>query len=73
MKEQPKKENHYGQEVWVNPTTESVRRDECLCLNCKNIKPGKSDSCHIAHSFYLICVKENIALAVTRCPLWETK
>lgn len=73
MKEQPKKEMHYGKEVWVNPTTESLRRSECLCLNCDNLKPGQSDNCHIAQSLYQICVTENIALAVTRCPLFKPK
>lgn len=73
MREQPRKEVHYGHEVYVNPTTESLRRAECLCLNCSNLKPGQPDNCHIAQAFYQVCVKENVALAVTRCPLWKPK
>jgi hypothetical protein len=73
MKEQPKQETHYGHEVWVNPTTESLRRSECLCLNCGNLKPGQPDNCHIAQTFYQVCVQNNVALAVTRCPLWKPK
>ena len=37
MKEQPKKEVHYGHEVYVNPVTELMRKSECLCLNCGNL------------------------------------
>lgn len=73
MKGQPRKETHYGQEVWVNPTTESIRKEECLCLNCGNLKPGQPDNCPIAQSFYEICVKKNVAMAITRCPIWKPK
>jgi len=73
MKERPKKETHFGKEVWVNPTTESLRKQECLCLNCERLKPGKPDNCPVAQAFYEICVKENIALMVTRCLLWMIK
>ena len=73
MKEQPKKETHYGHEVWVNPTTEALRKSECLCLNCGNLKPGQPDHCPIAQSLYEICVKKNIAMAITRCPVWKNK
>lgn len=73
MQEQPRKEVHSQREVWVNPTTESLRRTECLCLNCENLKPGQPDNCHIAQAFYQICVRENVALAVTRCPVWKPK
>ena len=149
MKEQPKKEVHYEKEVWVNPTTELLRKIECLCLNCAFLKPGKkqetyqmdarkgdivampnnvmgivslsqiiaggnckmvkvhpftnwsrrfllyitgktwfydqeinklqliyrtipdTDNCPIAQALYEICVKENVALMVTRCSLWK--
>lgn len=72
MKEKARKETHYGKEVWVNPTTESLRRDECLCLNCAKMKPGQPDHCPIAQALYEICKKGNIAMAITRCPVWET-
>ena len=68
MKETPKKETHHGAEVWVNPTTEALRRDECLCLNC-----GKLGLCPTAKNFFRRCKTENIALAVTRCPKFEPK
>lgn len=75
MKKQPKKETHYGQKVWVNPTTESIRKGECLCLNCGNLKPGRPNdyNCRIAQSLYDTCVLENIAMAITRCPHWKPK
>jgi hypothetical protein len=68
MKEAPKKETHDGSEAWVNPTTESLRREECLCLNCE-----KMNSCPAAKAFYGICVLADTALAVTRCPKFEPK
>lgn len=73
MQEKARKEVHYGKEAWVNPITELLRKDECLCLNCNNLKPGKLDNCRIAQAFYEVCVRENVALAVTRCPLFEPK
>lgn len=72
MIEQPRKEMHYGKEVWVNPTTETLRRNECLCLNgCANMKPGQLDHCPIAQRLYQVCMDGNVALAVTRCGLYK--
>lgn len=73
MKRKPVQEEHYGATVWVNPTTESLRREECLCLNCGKLKPGKKDNCDKAQRFFRICRIANIALAVTRCATWEPK
>ena len=73
MQAQPKQETHYGSQVWVNPTTELLRKSECLCLNCDNLKPSQPDNCHIAQAFYEVCRRENVALAITRCPLWKPK
>ncbi|MDD3102445.1 MAG: hypothetical protein PHE59_04865 [Patescibacteria group bacterium] len=71
MKEQPKKEVHYNTEVWVNPTTESLRNKECLCFNCCKSNPGEKNNCPIAQMLYEICKKENVALIITRCPHFE--
>ena len=68
----PKKEEHYGAEVFVNPTTESLRRSECLCLNCDNLKEGDGN-CIIAKELYQISVNWNVAMAITRCPAWKPK
>ena len=73
MEKQPVQESHYGATVWVNPTTEALRRTECLCLNCGNMKPGQADHCPIALMLYGACVKGNVALTVTRCPEWTPK
>ena len=72
MQKHPQSETHYGVGVWVNPITEALRKTECLCLNCKNLKPGP-DNCAIAQALYQICVQENVALVVTRCPVWKSK
>ena len=63
MKEQPIKETHYGKEVWVNPLTENMRHDECLCFNCTNL-----EGCKTAKKIYKVCVDDNMAMTITRCP-----
>lgn len=73
MQQVPQQEEHYGHDVWVNPTTEALRRSECLCLNCDNLKPGQPDNCQIAQQLYQVCVSENVALTITRCPIWKPK
>ena len=73
MQQSPVYEKHYDKEVWVNPTTEAMRRTECLCLNCGHMKPGEEDHCRIAAQLYKICVSENVAMTITRCPVWMPK
>ena len=73
MKSQPELQTYFGREVWVNPTTEAIRDAECLCMNCDLLKPGKNDNCGIAKTLYAVCVNNDVALAVTRCPLWKPK
>lgn len=68
MREVPIKEQKYGQEVFSNKFMDTLRKTECLCLNCSNM-----ESCDIAHNFYKQCIDNNIALAVTRCPKWNSK
>lgn len=73
MKRPPRQEVHYGSSVWVNPTTEAVRREECLCLNCDNLKRDEPDNCAIAEALYQIVKRDNLALTITRCPEWKPK
>lgn len=64
-------------EVWVNPVTEAMRKDECLCLptggNCANLKPNQPDNCPIAQALFEACVAGKTALMVTRCSLYQPK
>ncbi|HTP56683.1 MAG TPA: hypothetical protein VMJ72_00175 [Candidatus Paceibacterota bacterium] len=73
MQRAPIKAVHYDKSVWVNPTTEAMRRSECLCLNCRNMKPGAADHCSIAQKLYAVCMADNVAMIITRCPLWAPK
>ncbi len=73
MKQKPAEEMYYGVKVAVNPTTEPLRPEECLCLNCAKLKPGEKSNCPFAQSLYEICVAGNIALMVTRCLAWKPK
>lgn len=70
MKEAPKKEVHYGLAVWVNPTAEAMRREECLCLHCDRMKPGQPDHCPVAAQFYEICKANGNAFVLARCAHW---
>jgi hypothetical protein len=74
MKRKPKQEFHYRQKVWVNPTTETIRKEECLCHNCDNLKTDKLvDNCTKAEALFQIIQRENVALIITRCPAWKPK
>lgn len=53
----------YGVKVWQNKEMDELRKDECLCLNCDHIK-----ECDTATAGYKLCVSDNIAFMVTRCP-----
>jgi hypothetical protein len=55
------RETHFKELVWVNPKTDIMRREECLCFNCKNA------SCNISNELFSICRDDNLALMVTRC------
>ena len=38
----PRLERHHGHDVWVNQQMDFLRRTQCLCLNCENLKPGRT-------------------------------
>lgn len=57
-----KRQEHYGERVWVNTDVENLRRKECLCLLCDNIK-----YCSVAKIMKSICVENNLAFIMTRC------
>lgn len=54
--------NKYGAEVWSNDKTDKIRKQECMCLNCKALP-----SCATTKELYSICKNKNLALMVTRC------
>jgi hypothetical protein len=57
-----KRQEHYGERVWVNADLENLRRKECLCLHCDNLS-----HCSAAKIMKSICVENNLAFAMTRC------
>ncbi|TSC84947.1 MAG: hypothetical protein G01um101413_331 [Parcubacteria group bacterium Gr01-1014_13] len=73
MEDPPRLESHYGSMVWTNPTTETIRKKECLCHNCDNLKPDQPDNCSKAEALFQIIKRENVALIITRCPAWKPK
>jgi hypothetical protein len=66
-------ESHFGVDVHVNPLMEALRPDQCLCLNCGRLDLNPADNCKNAQALYELCVKNNLAMAVTRCPNWIQK
>ena len=63
-------QEHHGHEVWTNTTMDTLRKLECLCLNCgcANFASDDPARCYLNEDLFDICEKNSIALAVTRCP-----
>ena len=63
----PIKVKKYGVEVWSNEEMDLLRGRECLCLNCGRMNRG----CEQAQVLFALCKAFNLALIVTRCPVWK--
>ena len=63
MKTAAKKEIRYGREVFINESMDTLRKSECLCLNCKIVS-----FCDSAKVLYSLCKEKDLAMAITRCP-----
>jgi hypothetical protein len=64
----------HGQTVWENTTAEAIRREECLCLHCGNLKLGNDPgNCPIAQQFYEICKVHGTAFVLSRCDSWKAQ
>ena len=68
MKGNVVKVERYGEEVWENDMMDTLRKEECLCLNC-----GELGKCDIAKEGLELCKKWNCAFAMTRCKEWSPK
>lgn len=75
MKNPAVQEEHYGAIVWTNKDMDGARRTECLCYDCKRLDFNRDDSenCSIAGALYHFCKVTNLALMITRCPIFEQK
>ena len=58
----------YGTEVFSNTKMDELRKAECLCLNCADM-----EDCPTAKGLYSTCIYSDIALIVTRCPVFKSK
>ena len=67
----PMKVERYGKTVWENTIMDAMRKENCMCLHCANMKPGKPDHCQIAAAFYVICKAHGCAFILTRCDSWK--
>ena len=57
----------YGAIVKMNSYTDNMRRNECMCLYCANLKPGTEENCPAAQEMFNIAVKYDCAMMMTRC------
>jgi len=67
MEIEVKAENRYGVNVMENTFMDKLRKEQCLCLNCKKMP------CEQSQVLYYVCKKSNLAMAITRCPDWVNK
>lgn len=73
MKREPVKEMYHETAVWVNPTIEALRHEECECLNCGNAKFNTPEHCPIAGEYFELIKKYSNAFVMCKCPNWEAK
>jgi len=62
------KVERYGVMVWEHTEMDKLRKEHCLCLDCRVIK-----TCDIAKTFFKLCQTYNVAFAMTRCPAHDSK
>lgn len=68
----PVLEEHFGARVWTHSLMDDLRDSLCLCLNCARLNvDDPSKNCPTAQAIFEICVRDNVATAMTRCPKWE--
>lgn len=74
----------YNEEVFFNPIMDELRKQQCLCLNCASLIIKKdedsnsltnkeNENCSIASALFQICVKNNMAMMITRCKEFKLK
>jgi hypothetical protein len=51
-----------GKEVMQNADMESIRAEECLCMNCA------VEGCTLTVILYELCTETNTRVMVTECP-----
>ena len=61
-----KKVTKYDKLVWQEVIMDALRGSHCMCLRCDNL-----GDCKIAKKLYKICIKDNVAIVITRCPDWK--
>ena len=57
----------YGKSVIESIEFEDQRRENCMCLKCKKLKPDSEDNCPAAAAFFEICKEHGCAFILTRC------
>lgn len=71
--EKPRMELRYGIVVWETPAMDTLRREHCMCLHCKEMRPNEEGHCQIAAGFFEICKRHGNAFIMTRCDSWKPK
>lgn len=63
----------YDALVSYNPIMDELRKNNCLCLNCELMTKIRETNCNIANQLYEISVKNDMAMAITRCKKYVLK
>jgi hypothetical protein len=75
LQNQLKQETHYNNpDVWVNPSSEELRKTQCMCRteSCRKLNIKNSEkNCSIANQLFKICKEYDIALLLFQCPNWN--
>lgn len=61
-----RQEEHHGTRVWTETLMDELRKEKCLCLQCHFL-----GDCDIAKELYEICKSKDLALAITRCKMFD--
>ncbi|KKL93592.1 hypothetical protein LCGC14_1873160 [marine sediment metagenome] len=70
----PIRKVHNHKKVWTHQVMDSMSATESLCTNCDAFGPNNlAPKCPIAGQLLLLHKLSDVAVAVTRCPIWRLK
>jgi hypothetical protein len=62
-----KEAEYFKEQVIVIPSIDTLRKTECLCLNCENMTGVKENNCPTAQQLFELCCQYNMAFAISKC------
>lgn len=68
--QRPKLKWRHDRTTMENEEMEALRKENCMCLHCRKMRPGQPGHCQLAAAFFKICKRGNNAFIMTRCKDW---